>query len=168
MFRNLQLLLGSILRVFHSRPRLLLENLVLRQQLSVFKRKHPRPHIASVDKLFWVLVRRFWSGWKQALIILTPDTVVRWHRAGFALYWRVISRSRRVFGRKRISKQVRDLIFQMVVENPTWGAPRIHGELLMLGFDVSEQPSRSYRSDGLFHRSGNEIQFALLFLRHQP
>src|ERR1022692_1147584 len=139
MFRNLQFLLGSILRIFRSRSSLLLENLVLRQQLSVFKRKHPRPHIASVDQVFWVLVRRFWSGWKQALIIVTPDTVVRWHRAGFAVYWRAISRTRRVFGRKRISKEVRNLIFRMVAENQTWGAPRVHGELLMLGFDVSER-----------------------------
>ena len=139
MFRNLQFLLGSILRIFRSRSSLLLENLVLRQQLSVFKRKHPRPHIASVDQVFWVLVRRFWSGWKRALIIVTPDTVVRWHRAGFAVYWRAISRTRRVFGRKRVSKEVRNLIFRMVAENPTWGAPRVHGELLMLGFDVSER-----------------------------
>jgi len=80
-----------------------------------------------------------WSGWKQALIVVTPETVVRWHRSGFALYWRAISKVERLVGRKRISKEIRDLIFQMVVENPTWGAPRIHGELLMLGFDVSER-----------------------------
>jgi putative transposase len=105
----------------------------------VLKRKRPRPRIAALDKLFWVFTRRFWSGWKQALIVVTRDTVVQWHRAGFALYWRAISRARRVFGRKRISKEVRDLIFRMVKENPTWGAPRIHGELQMLGFDVSER-----------------------------
>ena len=139
MFRILQLLFASILPVFRSRSSLLLENLVLRQQLAVLKRKRPRPRIAALDKLFWVVARKFWSGWKQALIIVSPDTVVRWHRAGFALYWRAISRTRHVFGRKRISKEVRDLIFRMVVENPTWGAPRIHGELLMLGFDVSER-----------------------------
>jgi putative transposase len=64
---------------------------------------------------------------------------VRWHRSGFALYWRAISKARRVVGRRRISKEVRDLIFRMVAENPTWGAPRIHGELIMLGFDVCER-----------------------------
>ena len=64
---------------------------------------------------------------------------MRWHRSGFALYWRAISKARRMVGRKRISKEVRDLIFRMVRENPTWGAPRIHGELLMLGFEVSER-----------------------------
>ena len=139
MFAIIAVLTGAMFRVFRSRRNLLLENLVLRQQLAVLKRQRPRPRIAALDKLFWVLARRLWSGWKQALIIVSPDTVVRWHRAGFALYWRAISRARRVFGRKRISKDVRDLIFRMVDENPTWGAPRIHGELLMLGFDVSER-----------------------------
>src|ERR1700688_529799 len=139
MFSIIAALTGTMLRVFRTRRNLLLENLVLRQQLTVLKRKRPRPRITALDKLFWVLARRFWSGWKQALIVVTPDTVVRWHRSGFALYWRVISRARRVTGRRRISKEVRDLIFRMVIENPTWGAPRIHGELLMLGFDVSER-----------------------------
>jgi putative transposase len=79
------------------------------------------------------------TGWKQALIVVSAETVVHWHRLGFALYWRVISKGRRMVGRKRISKEVRDLIFRVAAENPTWGAPRIHGELLMLGFDVSER-----------------------------
>ena len=134
-----RLLFGNILRAFRSRSSLLLENLVLRQQLAVLKRKHPRPQIAVVDKLFWVLTRRVWLGWKQALTVVTPDTVVRWHReGGWSLYWRAISKAPGVMGRKRISKEARDLIFRMVDENPTWGSPRIHGELLMLGFDVSE------------------------------
>jgi hypothetical protein len=68
-----------------------------------------------------------------------PKTVVRWHRAGFRLYWNWLSRHQVVVGRKRISKEVRDLIFRMVTENPIWGAPRIHGELLKLGFDISER-----------------------------
>ena len=139
MFSIIAVLTGTMLRVFRTRRNLLLENLVLRHQLTVLKRKRPRPRIAALDKLFWVFARRFWSGWKQALIVVTPDTVVRWHRAGFALYWRVISRARRVTGRRRISKEVRDLIFRMMIENPTWGAPRIHGELLMLGVDISER-----------------------------
>jgi hypothetical protein len=92
-----------------------------------------------LDKGFWVLVHKFWSGWKQTLIVVSPETVVRWHRSGFALYWRAISRARRMIGRKRISKEVRELIFRMVAENPTWGAPRIHGELSMLGFELSER-----------------------------
>ncbi|HET6176790.1 MAG TPA: integrase core domain-containing protein, partial [Candidatus Sulfotelmatobacter sp.] len=118
---------------------LLLENLALRQQLAVLTRRHPRPKLSPLDKLFWVLARRFWSAWKQALLVVTPETVVRWHRAGFRLYWSLISKVRRQVGRKTLSKEVRDLIFQMVAENSSWGAPRIHGELLMLGFDVSER-----------------------------
>src|SRR6266849_988737 len=102
-------------------------SLVLRQQLAVLKRKHPRPRLDVIDKLFWVFARRFWSGWKEVLIIVSPETVIRWHRSGFALYWRAISSTRQVIGRKRIAKKVRDLIFRMVAENPTWGAPRIHG-----------------------------------------
>ena len=133
------LLAGAILRLFRGRRKLLLENLALRQQLAVLKRRHPRPRLLAFDKFFWVLARRFWSGWKQALMVVSPETVVRWHRSGFALYWRAISKARRIVGRKRISKEAKDLIFQMVAENSSWGAPRIHGELLMLGFDVSER-----------------------------
>jgi putative transposase len=140
MFQLLKLLLGSITRLFCARRNLLLENLTLRQQLAVFKRRHPRPRLHLLDKLFWVAARRGWSDWKQSLIIVLPETVVKWHRAGFDLYWRVLSRVRRPRGGRRgTSREVRDLIFKMVAENPTWGAPRIHGELLMLGFDVSER-----------------------------
>ena len=139
MLYAIGLLLASIPRLFRTHRSLWLENLALRQQLAVLKRRHPRPRITRLDRLFWVLASRFWSGWKQVLIIVDPETVVRWHRARFALYWRAISRVPRIFGRKRLSKEVRDLIFRMVAENPTWGAPRIHGELLMLGFDVSER-----------------------------
>jgi transposase InsO family protein len=139
MFRFIGLCIGTLVRLLRARRSLLLENLALRQQLAVLKRRHPRPRLELLDKLFWVAVRRFWSGWKQALLVVSPETVVRWHRSGFALYWRAISKARGVVGRKRISKEVRDLIFRIVMENPTWGAPRIHGELLMLGFDVSER-----------------------------
>ena len=139
MVDAIALLVGAILRLFRARQRLVLENLALRQQLTTLKRRHPRPRLSAFDKLFWVLARRFWSEWKKVLIVVSPETVVRWHRSGFALYWRLISRTRRLLGRRRISKEIRDLIFRMVTENPTWGAPRIHGELLMLGFDISER-----------------------------
>jgi hypothetical protein len=136
MFHFFRFCLGSISRCFHSRRSLLLENLALRQQLAVLTRRHPRPKLSPLDKLFWVLARRFWSAWKQALLVGTPETVVRWHRTGFRLYWSLISKVRRQVGRNPLSKEVRDLIFQMVAENSSWGAPRIHGEILMLGFDV--------------------------------
>ena len=130
---------GVLVCVFRSRGKLVLENLAVRQQLAVLKRRHPRPRLDLFDKLFWVIARQIWSTWKEALIVVTPETVVRWHRAGFRFYWRLISRVRKPAGRRRVSKEVRDLIFRMVTENPSWGAPRIHGELLMLGIDLSER-----------------------------
>jgi putative transposase len=139
MFATIRLCVGTVARLFYRRRSLLLENLTLRQQLAVFKRRHPRPRLNVIDKLFWVTVCRIWSEWKSSLIVVTPETVVDWHRAGFRLYWKLISRVRHRVGRKILSKEVRDLIFRMVGENPTWGAPRIHGELLMLGFDISER-----------------------------
>src|SRR5690348_9386101 len=139
MFEIIRLLLGTISRLFCSCSTLRLENLALRQQLAVLKRRHPRPRLNALDKLFWVTAQRIWSAWKDSLIVVTPETVVRWRRSGFRLYWRLISRGRKPEGRKRLAKEIRDLIFRMIAENPTWGAPRIHGELLMLGFDVSER-----------------------------
>jgi putative transposase len=135
----LRLLLGLFWRLFDSRRDLLLENLALRQQLLSLKRRKPRPRLARLDRLFWVVARRLWPKWKHALVIVTPETVVRWHRAGFRLYWKWLSRHRITLGRKRISKEAQNRIFRMVAENPTWGSPRIHGELLKLGIDISER-----------------------------
>jgi putative transposase len=91
--------------------------------------------------MFWLTARRIWSDWKNSLIVIDPETVVGWHRAGFRLYWRLISRMRKPLGRKRLSKELRELTFKVVAENPTWGAPRIHGELLMLGSMSLREPS---------------------------
>jgi hypothetical protein len=139
MFEIIRLFLGAISALFCSRSTLLLKNLALRQQLVVFKRQRPRPRLNALDKLFWVAARRIWSEWKNSLIVVRPETVVGWHRTGFRLYWRLISKIRKPAGRKILAKQLGELTFPMVVENSTWGAPRIHGELLMLGFDVSER-----------------------------
>ena len=128
-----------LVRFFRGRQSLLLENLALRQQLVALKRRNPRPCLGVFDKFFWVIARRVWSAWKQSILIVTPETVVRWHRTGFCMDWRLISRVRRQVGRRPTPKEVRELIFRMVVENPTWGAPRIHGELRMLGFELSER-----------------------------
>src|SRR5215471_4867020 len=164
MFRFLLLCLETILRLFRSRQDLLLENLALRQQLTVFKRRNRRPKLAVLDKLFWVLARRFWSDWKKSLLLAAPETVVRWHRAGFRLYWSMISQIRKRVGRRRIPREVRDLIFRMVAENPTWGAPRIHGELLMLGFDVSERSVSRWMKRA--HRDPEPARRWLAFLRN--
>jgi putative transposase len=139
MIVSLRHLLSWMVSAFSSRKDLLLENLALRQQLFALHTKRPRRRLTILDKLFWVTLRASWSGWTKPLVLVTPRTVVNWHRAGFRMYWRWVSRARQVGGRKRISKEVRALIFRMVSENPTWGAPRIHGELLKLGFDLSER-----------------------------
>jgi hypothetical protein len=88
MLRTIWAVLASFARLFLARGSLLLENLALRQQLAVLKRRRSRPRLRFADRMFWLLARRFWSGWKQALIIVTPETVARWHRAGFQIYWR--------------------------------------------------------------------------------
>jgi transposase InsO family protein len=139
MLRLLKLLFDLLVRSVRSRRDLLLENLALRQQLAVLKRRHPQPRFAAPEKLFWVMLRRLWPEWKRTLILVQPETVVRWHKAEFKLYWTWLSRHRNRAGRKCVSKKLRDLIFRMVAENPTWGAPRIHGEVKMLGFDISER-----------------------------
>jgi len=139
MFELFWLWLGAIQRLFFSRKRLLLENLALRQQLVVLKRKNHRPRLRALDRLFGIAIKRLWSDWKDCLLIVSPATVVGWHRAGFRLYWRMLSKGSASPGMRRIDKELRNLIFHMVAENPTWGAPRIHGELLKLGFDISER-----------------------------
>jgi len=113
--------LGWIVGIFRSREDLILENLALRQQLLILHAERPRRRLTTVHKLFWIALRRLWSGWKGPLILVTPRTVVDWHRAGFRLYWKWLSRSRRAGGRKRVSTEIRALIFRMAAENPTWG-----------------------------------------------
>jgi len=135
---SLRHLLGWLVSAFSSREDLILENLALRQQLLALHAKRPCHRLTALHQLFWVVLRRLWAGWKEPLILVTPRTVVGWHRAGFRLYWKWLSRTGQRVGRKRVSKEIRALIFRMVAENPTWGAPRVHGELLKLGFDLSE------------------------------
>ena len=114
------------------------EKLVLRQQLLVLKRGQKRPRIKKRDRLFWVAASCVWSGWRDALIILKPDTVVRWHRKGFKLYWRRKCKGGKR-GRPLLDPSVKALVFKMADAIPTWGAPKIRGELPMLGIDISER-----------------------------
>ena len=132
MVRLLGVLPFLLAGVFRSRHDLLLENLALRQQLGVPRQRHGRPQFSAQDKSFWVMLRRLWPEWKRALILVQPETVVRWHRSGIKLNWAHA-------GRKWVSRELHELIFRMVTENPTWGAPRIHGELKMLGLGISER-----------------------------
>src|SRR5271167_4518163 len=128
---------------FVPRHQLALEAAALRQQLAVFKRKQTRLRLYRLDRFFWTALRRVYSGWTEALIIVKPETVVAWHRAGFRLFWRWRSRQRRP-GRPKVSGEIRQLIRRMKAENPTWGAPRIHGELLQLGFTIAEPTVSRY------------------------
>jgi putative transposase len=136
--------------------------IALRQQLAVLKRKRPRPTLNCFDRLFWIALRRFWPGWKNVLLIVKPDTVIGWHRAGFRLYWRWRSRPRT--GRPEITSEVRDLIRRLANENSGWGAPKIHGELLKLGFEVSERSVSRYLRR--VHRRGDPSKSWLTFLRN--
>jgi len=133
MIAALRCLFGWILSAFASRTDLVLENLALRQQLLALHTKRPRHRLSTTQKVFWVVLRKLWSGWQKPLVLVTPRTVIEWHRAGFRLYWKWLSRARRVGGRKPLAKEIRAVIFRLAAENPTWGAPRIHGELLKLG-----------------------------------
>jgi hypothetical protein len=139
MLHLLKLIFGVLVRSFHARRDLLMENLALRQQLAVLARRRPQPRFSNGDRFLWIMLRHFWPEWRKALILVQPETVVGWHRAGFTLYWKWISCARECGGRRPTSKEIRELIFRMVAENPTWGAPRIHGELKMLGFEISER-----------------------------
>ena len=112
-----------------------LENLALRQQLTVLKRRCQRPRLRKADRLFWLCLSRTWKNWRQALIIVRPETVVSWHRKGFRLFWTWVSRRKRS-GRPETSPEIRALIRKLAASNPLWGAPRIHGELLKLGIEI--------------------------------
>jgi transposase InsO family protein len=122
---------------------LALENLALRQQLAMLKSSVKRPRASALDRLFWVLFAKYVNGWRAMLHTLHPDTVVRWHREGFRRYWRWKSQRRRV-GRPPIDREVRNLIHDMQSANVGWGAPRIHGELLKLGIEISQATVSKY------------------------
>src|SRR3989442_701112 len=115
-----------------------LENLALRHQLAVYKKIVNRQKLLSSDGLFWVALSRVWTGWRQALVIVSPNTVLRWQRRRFREYWARLS-ARPAAGRPRVNRQIRALVVRMARANPLWGAPRIHGELQMLGIDVAER-----------------------------
>ncbi len=133
----------AVVRIFLStRSDAALQVLALRQQLAVLKRKRPKPPLNSLDRLFWSTLRRFWPGWRDVLVIVKPETVVGWHRAGFRSYWRWRSRPRG--GRPKITEEISRLIRRMAEENASWGAPKIHAEILKLGFEISERTVARY------------------------
>jgi hypothetical protein len=142
-----------------TRTALLLEAIALRHQIAVLERSRTRrPCFRRIDRLFWILLSGWWPQSRESLLIVQPETVLRWRRSGWLALWRYRSSGRWRGGRPRVSSEVRNLIRQMTRENFLWGAPRIHGELLMLGFTVSQatvsrylpapgrRPTQSWRS----------------------
>jgi putative transposase len=147
MLESLLLVIDLFHAVFCSRANLVAENLLLRQQLTVLTRPtRKRPRLRSRDKLFWVVLRALRRDWRQHLVLVRPDTIVRWHRQAWKLFWRWRSRGR--LGRPRLSAEVRELIARMARENPRWGSERIRGELLKLGVAVSKRSIQRYRQRG--------------------
>lgn len=133
---------------FRTRLALQAEIIALRHQLVVLQRKSPgrRVQLRPRDRILWAWLSRLWTGWRSALLIVKPETVIAWHRRGFKLYW--AWRSRHPNGRPAVSVEIRDLIRRMSLANPRWGAPRIHGELLKLGINLSETTIGKYMARG--------------------
>src|ERR1700691_709710 len=154
--------------VVRSEPRtrtaLLLESIALRHQIAVLERSRTRrPCFRRIDRLLWILLSFWWPQWLESLVIVQPETVLRWRRNGWSAIWRYRSRGHWRGGRPRVSSEVRDLITRIARENFLWGAPRIHGELLMLGFSVSQATVSRY----LPAPSRRPIQSWRSFLRNQ-
>ncbi len=147
MIQLLRLLCGALIGLLRSSARREAEILVLRHQINVLRRKSPnRPALSNVDRLLFVLLSQLVPSTLDALTVIRPATVIRWHRAGFRAYWRWKSRPRG--GRPRMSHEIRQLIRDMSLANPLWGAPRIHGELLKLGIDVGQTTVAKYMAKG--------------------
>jgi transposase InsO family protein len=164
MIALISFVLAVLVLPFKSKSRLEAENAVLRHQLIVLRRKvRGRVQLTNNDRWFLVQLYRWFPSIIQILTIIQPETLVRWHRAGFRRYWRWKSRKRG--GRPQIETDLRILIRRMSIENPLWGAPRIHGELLKLGFDVAQSTVAKY----MVMRRGPPSQGWRTFLRnHAP
>jgi hypothetical protein len=143
MLAILRLLMTFAANLFRSRRQLEVENLFLRHQLTIALRRAPRRlRLHGSDRAVLVWLTRLWPSLIGLARVVQPDTIVRWHRSGFRAYWRWKSCGQP--GRPRVSRELRDLIRQMSKDNPLWGAPRIHGELLKLGFELAESTVSKY------------------------
>ena len=164
MIDLLKLILGVPTSLFKSRAELEAEILVLRQQVNVLRRRMPkRPALTNIDRLLFVWLYRWFPSTACALAIVRPETVIRWHRLGFRAYWRWRSGNR--VGRPKVSAELRALIREMSQANPLWGAPRIHGELLKLGFEVAQSTVAKY----MVRRRGPPSQgWKTFLLNHAP
>ncbi|MCX6617391.1 MAG: hypothetical protein NTZ98_14990 [Acidobacteria bacterium] len=143
-FGVLSVLVGALSSLFRARAALQLENLALRHQIGVLQHSvKKRPRLTAADRILWAWLCGVWSDWRPALVIVKPETVIAWHRKGFRLFWTWKIRHGQV-GRPAVPREVRDLIRKISRENPLWGAPRIHGELLKLGIDIGETSVGKY------------------------
>ncbi len=143
-YSRLKAFVRSMYSILAPRIDLGVENIALRQQLVALKKEKPRPKLTRFDRIFWVWLRRIWRHWAGSLMIVKPETVIKWHRKGFKIYWKYISTHGKNRGKPKTSKEIRTLIRTMAKDNPTWRAPRIHGELLKLGVKVSERTVSRY------------------------
>jgi hypothetical protein len=161
MLAFFHLLVMFVANLFRSPRRLEVENLFLRHQLNIALRRAPhRLRLRTSERTLLVLMTWLWPSLLGLSRIVQPDTILRWHRAGFRIYWRWKSRGRP--GRPRVSGELRELIRRMSQENPLWGAPRIHGELLKLGFEIAESTVSKYMA----RHSGPPSQTWRTFLRN--
>lgn len=131
-----------LLTSIRSKTQLQLENVYLRKQIEILKRSSTTCEIENYDRLFFAVLKNLIFNWKNNLYIIKPETVIKWHRKGFKLYWTIKSRKKN--GKPKIDEEIRILIRQMALENPMWGVPRIHGELLKLGDKVSKSTVHRY------------------------
>ncbi|OLC50673.1 MAG: hypothetical protein AUH43_04380 [Acidobacteria bacterium 13_1_40CM_65_14] len=191
MLTSLVALLRSIGLLCRGHQAVALENLALRQQVAALTRSTKRPHLRPRDRFFWIVLTKVWREWRSALLIVQPETVVRWHRQWLRRRWTERSRHKHP-GRPRTDAAIRTLVDKMVSANPLWGAPRIHGELRKPGIEVSERtvsrfvrrrqrpPSQTWRTFLTNHLSAlvsmdfftvptlmGRVLFVLVLLAHQ-
>ena len=138
MLELVMVVVRSLALMLRGHRELVLENVALRQQLAVVQRAQKRVSLQARDRLFWIALAHGWRNWRTALMLVQPDTVVRWHRDWLRRRWTRRSQHRPQ-GRPPVDPQIRTLIREMATANPVWGAPRIHGELQTLGIDISER-----------------------------
>ena len=138
MLNTIVIVLRTISLIFGGHEQVALENLALREQLGIFQRSVRHPKIRQRDRLFWVCLQKVWKEWRSALVIVRPETVLDWQRKRFKRYWCQLSQHKNP-GRPRKGSDIRKLVKAMAEANLSWGAPRIHGELLKLGIEISER-----------------------------
>ena len=160
MLNSLLLTIRFFILVSSGHKQVALENVALRHQLAVFTREKKRPRLRDQDRLIWIALKNIWKDWRAALVFVQPETVIGWQCKRFKRYWRRLSQSRGP-GRPRVYLEIRQLVKTMAAANPIWGAPRIHGELLKLGFEVSERTVSR-----LMSKNSKPTQTWMTFLRN--